>query len=81
MHSAAVTALTPAFAQEASDVAAVGSRAAQSPARAMLYPVRLSQLGADIRDEAASALAAAAATAPYVSQARPSSPVGCAVQV
>lgn len=66
--------LTPAFMQEGSDVATVGSEAAQSPARATLYPVRLSQLGAGLRNEAASALAAAAAMAPYVSQARPSRP-------
>ena len=57
--------------QESTDVAVVGPEAALSPGRATLYPVQLSQLGASIRNESASALAPAAATAPGVSQARP----------
>ena len=52
-------------------MASVGAEAAQSPARATLYPTRLALLGAQIRNESALALAPAAATAPYVSQARP----------
>ena len=58
----------------------VGPEAALSPARATLYPVQLAQLGASIRNESASALAAAAATAPGETQACLSPLVGPAVQ-
>ena len=63
--------LTRYVTQESNDVATVGTEGSQSPASAILYPMRLAQLGAEIRTQAATALAPAAATAPYVSQARP----------